>query len=228
MVQSAVATIASLSMDMKMELLHDPITSGNSISDREAWLVVNSNHPVGSGDGSPRLYFSVDQGSFTALQPYTTNQDTFFFLIPGQPMGTVVDYYLAAQNAEANLVTTLPSGGKGIDPPGSILPETFLSYTVDDIYILAECSETTPKPIYDEVHLYDTISITHDAALIDLNVEVDITHTYCGDVEIYLIGPDGTEIPGRSEHYQKYAIPNFQVWIGPQRLKGADQGYMHQ
>lgn len=194
MVQSAVATMASLSMDMKMELLHEPIASGNSTADREAWLVVNSNHPVASGDASPRLYFSVDGSSFTALQPYTTNLDTFFFLIPGQAMGSTVEYYLAAQNEDANLVATLPSGGKGVDPPGNIAPESFLSYMVDDIYALSDCSGTTPKDIDDLAHLYDTISINHEGTLVDVNVSLDITHTFCGDVEISLIGPDGTEV----------------------------------
>ncbi len=56
------------------------------------------------------------------------------------------------------------------------------------------CSNTTPKDIEDLQHLYDTIVISHEGTLIDLNVDLDITHSYDGDVEIYLIAPDGTEI----------------------------------
>ena len=194
MVQSAVATMASLSMDMKMELIHEPLLSGNSTADREAWLVVNSSYTVGTGDGSPRLYYSVDGSGFTALQPASTNLDTFFFMIPGQVMGSTVEYYLAAQNEDATLVATLPEGGKGIDPPGSIAPESFFSYMVDDIYAISDCSQTTPKNIDDLNHLYDTITIDHTGTLVDVNVSLDITHTYCGDVEISLIGPDGTEV----------------------------------
>jgi subtilisin-like proprotein convertase family protein len=194
MVQSAVATMASLSMDMKMELIHEPLLSGNSTADREAWLVVNSSYTVGTGDASPRLYYSVDGSGFTALQPVSTNLDTFFFMIPGQVMGSTVEYYLAAQNEDATLVATLPTGGKGIDPPGSIAPESFFSYMVDDIYAMSECSQTTPKNIEDLNHLYDTIAIDHTGTLVDVNVSLDITHTYCGDVEISLIGPDGTEV----------------------------------
>ncbi|RLD35021.1 MAG: hypothetical protein DRI83_07315, partial [Bacteroidetes bacterium] len=149
MVQSAVATMASLSMDMKMELIHEPLISGNFTGNREAWLVVNSNHAVATGGNSPRLYYSVDEGNFLELQPSGTVLDTFFFTIPGQVMGTKVDYYLAAQNEDATMVATLPGGGKGINPPGTIQPENFFTYIIDDIYNLIACSNTTPKPIED-------------------------------------------------------------------------------
>ena len=194
MVQSAVATMASLSMDMKMELMHEPLISGNFTDDREAWLVVNSNHAVATGGNSPRLYYSVDEGSFLELQPSGTILDTFFFTIPGQVMGTKVDYYLAAQNEDATMVATLPGGGKGINPPGTIQPENFFTYIIDDIYNLIACSNTTPKPIEDLNNLYDTIYIANEGTLVDLIVGLDVTHTYDGDVEIYLISPDGTEI----------------------------------
>ncbi len=194
MTQSAVATMASLSMDMKMELLHEPLASGNFTEDREAALVIHSNHTIGSGANAPQLYYSVDGGNFSALQPYSINLDTFFFMIPGQPMDTEVDYYLAAQNEDGTLVATLPDGGRGINPPGSIMPNSYFSYVIADIYSKIACSETTPKTINDLANVYDTIKIADDGALVDLNVELDITHTYDGDVEVYLIGPDGTKI----------------------------------
>lgn len=194
MVQSAVATMASLSLDMKMELVHQPLPSGNFTTDREAVLVISSNHPIGTGSNAPQLYYNVDGGSFTALQPYATSLDTFFFMIPGQSMDTEVEYFLAAQNADANMVSTLPAGGRGMNPPGTVMPENYFSYMIADIYNMVACSETTPKPIVDLYHLYDTIIIPHDGLLANLKVELDITHTYDGDVEIFLIGPDGTEI----------------------------------
>ena len=92
------------------------------------------------------------------------------------------------------MVATLPSGGKGISPPGTVPPENFYSYSIDYIYALYKCSETLPKPINDLTNLYDTIYISEAGLPDDLNVEIDITHTYCGDVEIYLIAPNGTEI----------------------------------
>jgi subtilisin-like proprotein convertase family protein len=194
MVQSAVAMMASLSMDMKMELMHEPLISGNIVYDREAVLVVNSNHTVASGVNSPRLYYSVDEGNFIELQPYNSVLDTFYFMIPGQVMGTKVDYYFAAQNEDATMVATLPGGGQGISPPGTIPPENFFTYIIADIYPMLACSNTVPKPIADLQNLYDTILIAHEGILLDLNVELDITHTYDGDLMMYLISPGGTEI----------------------------------
>lgn len=194
MVQSAVATMASLSMDMKMELVHEPLISGNFIDEREAVLLVNSNHQVGTGNGSPRLYYSVDEGAFVELQPYTSNLDTFRFMIPGQAMGSKVEYYLAAQDDAATLIATLPGGGRGLNPPGNIAPESFFSYVIADINSMILCSNTVPKAIEDLQNLYDTIIVEQDGILVDLNIELDITHTYDGDVEIYLIGPNGVEI----------------------------------
>ncbi len=194
MAQSALATMASLSMDMKMELIHQPLASGNFLEDREAVLEINSNHTIASGDDSPRLYYSIDEGPFAELQATNIVQNTYTFMIPGQAMGTRVDYYFAAQNDESTLIATLPGGGNGINPPGTIMPGNFFTYIIADINSMVACSNTLPKPIQDLANLYDTIIINHDGILVDLNVELDITHTYTGDVEIYLISPDGTEI----------------------------------
>ncbi|HSG68085.1 MAG TPA: proprotein convertase P-domain-containing protein, partial [Bacteroidales bacterium] len=186
--------MASLSMDMKMELIHDNLQSGNETGDRTAKLFVNSNHPTATGDNAPRLYYRVNGGEFMILQPSDIVSDTFYFTIPGQPMGSIVDYYLAAQNEDGTMVATLPGGGYGIDPPGTIAPSDLYTYMIADITTNTLCSNTLPKQINDLQHLYDTITVNADGMLLDLNVEINITHTYVGDLEIFLIGPDGTEI----------------------------------
>ena len=58
------------------------------------------------------------------------NLDTFRFTIPGQSTGANVEYYFAAQDSLANFIGTLPVGGKGLNPPGTVPPATFLQYTV--------------------------------------------------------------------------------------------------
>ena len=50
--------------------------------------------------------------------------------IPGQSQGSNVEYYFAAQDSMANFVGTLPVGGRGLNPPGSVAPATYLQYTV--------------------------------------------------------------------------------------------------
>lgn len=194
MVQAAFATMATHGMDMKMELIHEPLASGNYINEREAMLVVNTSHSIATGPGAPRLYYRLDEGSFMELQAALSIQDTFYFLVPGQPAGTLVDYYFGVQNEDASLVATLPAGGSGLNPPGNLAPEIFYTYLIADVSSLTDCSNTVPKAINDLQNLYDTIFIDQEGALFDLNVMVDITHTYTGDVEIYLISPGGVEI----------------------------------
>ncbi len=194
MTQAAFATIASLGMDMKMELYHEPLASGNDTTEREAILIISSNHPVGTGPGAPRLYYSVDESLFIPLEPSYSNQDTFWFMIPGQSMGSKIDYYLAAQDEAGSMIATLPGGGRGVNPPGSIAPGFFYTYLIADIQSLYLCSNTLPKEIKDLHNTFDTIMVEQEGMLTDLNVNLDITHTYTGDVEIYLIGPSGQEI----------------------------------
>ena len=194
MVQAAVATMASLSMDMKIDLVHDPLPSGNYTDDRIAKLFVGSSHAVATGQNAPRMYYRVDGGEFFVLPPSDIVSDTFYFTIPGQPYGTTVDYYLAVQTEDGTMSATLPGGGGGMNPPGTIAPEFFYSYMIADITTMTVCSNTVPKTIENLQHLYDTIAFPSDMVLQDLNVQVDISHTYDGDLEIYLIGPDGTQI----------------------------------
>jgi subtilisin-like proprotein convertase family protein len=181
-------------MDMTMELVHDPIESGDDTGDREAIVEINTSHVIGSGALAPRLYYSVDDGAFTELQPSSSASNTYYFTIPGQPMGSKIEYYIAAQDEASTLVATLPAGGRGINPPGSIAPEVFFTYIIADINTMSTCSNTLPKNIEDLQNLYDTIYIDQEGILVKLSVELDAIHTYDGDVEIYLIGPDGTEI----------------------------------
>lgn len=194
MVQAAFATMATHGMDLKMGLLHDPLPSGNFLDDRETQLVVSTDQPVGTGAGSPRLYYRVDGGNFVELQAVSVVQDTFNFIIPAQAAGSMVDYYLAVQNEEGTMVETLPSGGMGIDPPGSAAPEELFTYILAEVNALKACSNTLPKPILDLAYLYDTIFIDHEGVLFDLNVELDISHSFVGDLQIYLTSPAGEQI----------------------------------
>ncbi len=59
-----------------------------------------------------------------------SNLDTFKFVIPGQSAGSVVKYYIAAQDSLGNFVATKPSGGRGLNPPGTTPPDSMLTYNV--------------------------------------------------------------------------------------------------
>ena len=87
---------------------------------------------------APLIYFrkSTDGGvtwtSFTAAVYNALNLDTFSFPITGSALGTTVQYYFAAQDIAlpSPLITTLPGGGFGINPPGTTPPPTRFTYLV--------------------------------------------------------------------------------------------------
>jgi serine protease AprX len=88
---------------------------------------------------APLLYYrkSTDNGNtwtnYTAVNNnYYNNIDSLFFPIPGSPAGTRVEYYFAAQDIAlpTPMVATLPSGGSGVNPPGTTSPPTRFSYDV--------------------------------------------------------------------------------------------------
>lgn len=204
----AIASFLSLAMDLKLEIIHDPLESSNNTDDRVASAVIQSSHEIGSGNKQPRLYYRVDGGQFDYVLPGDHFYDNYEFTIPGQPAGSQVDYYIAAQDEESLMVSTLPVGGKGIDPPGTIAPENMYSYFVADVQQLSICMEGSSKPVYDLENTLDTIVVYEDGYLLDLNVELEILHSFTGELEIYLLGPEGDQIPlslnngGSGDHYQ--------------------------
>jgi len=85
---------------------------------------------------APLLYYRKHINSwsaFSALSAYSSNADTFYFSIPGSLEKAVVEYYFAAQDIAlpSPLMTTLPAGGSGINPPGSNPPSIRVRFKVN-------------------------------------------------------------------------------------------------
>lgn len=195
MTKAAISALLSFAWDFRINFDHIPIASNNYTGIRTAMVTINSPHPLAiSGISRPRLYYKVNNGSFTEVGPYIITQDTFKFHIPGQQYGSVVSYYFAAQDLQGRFVGTFPEGGKGFNPPGSIPPPTYFIYQITNVTTSNVCSNTLPKPIFDNQNTYDTINITQQGNVIDVNVNLTIYHTWDGDISIFLKGPNNTEI----------------------------------
>lgn len=164
-----------------------PVVSGDTLS-RLVTAVIRDNKKVATGGNAPRLYYRVGAGSFNSINASSVAADTFKFTIPGQPSGVTIEYYIAAQdtNTLANM-TTLPSGGSGINPPGTTAPAQRFSYRVGSI--VSGASLTTPKVCLDMQTVRDTITIsgipnlTH---IIDINVKLNLSHRNLSDVDLFL------------------------------------------
>lgn len=193
-VRAAIANLAAQAWDQRITLQHEPLMGGNSTEPREAELVVSSTHPVATGQYAPRLYYSTNNISFDFVLPYESSGSTFRFMIPGFPIGTEVSYYFALQDSLNRMMATLPSGGRGISPPGTQAPHSLFAYQVENILLLNECSVNTPLAINDMQNTYDQVEIAVPGDIIDLNVRMDISHTRTGELKLILKGPDNTSV----------------------------------
>ena len=98
---------------------------------------------------APLLYFrkSTNGGStwttYTAVNYNSMNADTFFFPITASALGTRVEYYFAAQDIALPTpkMATLPSGGSGINPPGTTAPPARFAYDVGTVGISSNTNE---------------------------------------------------------------------------------------
>lgn len=133
MIKAGIAALVTIAGDFKITITHIPIATGPSTSPRVATALIKSSYRLGMGSNVPRLYYKINNGSYNFLTPSYSNQDTVKFTIPGQSLGTTVTYYIAAQDSAGSLVATLPSGGSGVNPPGTVPPSTQFSYQVANI-----------------------------------------------------------------------------------------------
>jgi hypothetical protein len=98
---------------------------------------------------APLLYYrrsttdKIPWTNYFAVNYSSMNLDTFYFNIPGSPIGTTVEYYFAAQDIAlpTPLMSTLPAGGSGINPPGTVAPPTRFSYMVVALGVTGNTSE---------------------------------------------------------------------------------------
>jgi hypothetical protein len=128
--QAAIAALMTFGWDFTINFAHTPLASSSETTPRVATVVITSPYRIKRLVYGPRLYYRVNSGSFNFVNFNYNNLDTFNFTIPGQSPGSVVDYYMAAQDSLANFVGTAPMGGKGLNPPGTVPPPTFFTYTI--------------------------------------------------------------------------------------------------
>jgi subtilisin-like proprotein convertase family protein len=194
MVQAGIAGLATLGWNCRMGLQHQVISSGVDTMPQEATLKIFTPREIGSGANQPRCYYMINGGNTQYLAPSSINGYIYTFTIPGQPFGTTVSYYFAVQDEDGVIIETLPNGGMGVNPPGTQAPDDFFTYFVSPDQIQTICSMTTPKAIPDLSTIYDTIPVSFEGGVKDIDVQVNIDHTRVKSLNLSLIGPDGTQI----------------------------------
>jgi hypothetical protein len=134
-VKLSLATLAAFALNLDMTISHTPVASSDNTNNILISALIQTGLKIGTGNLAPRLYYRINTGTgFSSFQSVTgtpaKGSETWNFVLPGQQLGTIVQYYLAAQDSASSIVTTLPKGGSGYNPPGSIPPTSFFQYYV--------------------------------------------------------------------------------------------------
>jgi subtilisin-like proprotein convertase family protein len=133
------------------------------------------------GTTTPGVTVTHATGGYPDLMPGETanSLSTPFSMTVGTGVacGTVIDLVLEASCNEGTYSDsfTVLVGTPGID----------LS-TYDSLDV--------PQPITDNTTITSNIDVTDTATVTDVDVGLTLTHTYDGDLDIFLIGPDGTRV----------------------------------
>ncbi len=182
--KAAIATFLSWALDYKYAIYHTPVKSGLDTSSKVVTADIHFPVPLGSGYNAPRLYYKINNGNYQFVNAFQIIGKTYKFLIPGQPAGSKISYYIAAQDSAGSIIATLPDGGSGVNPPGTIPPANpFVYYVWTGLNI---SSTTVPKFIPDLTQVKDTIYIPQSGIVEDVTVTINITHPDDGEIVMFL------------------------------------------
>ena len=131
----SLGTLATFALNLNLDIVHTPIASMTTSQPITTTAFVSSGLQIGVGNLAPRLYYRTKSsggtfGNFIEVVGSPSLSANYTFNIPALPLGTVCQYYIAAQDANSSIVKTLPIGGGGFNPPGSTPPPSFYQFFV--------------------------------------------------------------------------------------------------
>ena len=142
---------------------------------------------VGVDPSSLQMAYRVNNGGWTSSPLTATGMaDTYAADIPGQSAYAMVEYYLEASGTNG-FATALPYQG----------PESAFSFTTGP-WRRIDYSATPSVPIPDGVG-WGTSSVINvpvedSGFMLEVTVDIDITHPDRGELQVLLTGPDGTVV----------------------------------
>jgi subtilisin-like proprotein convertase family protein/putative hemolysin len=175
------------------------------------WIVKNSWGSGWNGDG----YFKVGYGECSI-------ESAVSYAVPGAPPGQYELTMQASPPGSGTTVPSVgdhwydsgtsvnvsASAGSGFDfghwggdcsgtsPSTSVYMDSNKTCTANFCHEGCACypSTDTPVAIPDLVTVTSSINVPGSVSIDDVNVTLDITHTYDGDLSVYLISPQGTRV----------------------------------
>lgn len=95
--------------------------------------------------------------------------------------------------SSGTVTITIPAGAAQDSAGNPSLASTSTDNTVTYEYTWL-CSSDVPKSIPDKTTIESSMPISLPGRITDANVVINVSHTYVGDLQIYLVGPDNTTV----------------------------------
>jgi subtilisin-like proprotein convertase family protein len=191
-VKASVATLLSWALGLKAQLYHNPIPSTMDTSAKVAVLKYVLPFGLAQNQNAPRLYYKINSGAYQFVNSFYSSNDTLKFRIPAQLPASKISYYFALQDSANTFSLTLPSGGSGLNPPGTTPPaSTFSFYTISTGN---QCSNSTPRSIPDLVIFQDSMTVSLAGKVSEIKVNLNINHPNDGELLIMLRSPDNNQV----------------------------------
>jgi subtilisin-like proprotein convertase family protein len=178
------ATLMSIADMLFYFINHQPIQSSSDTTGRIAEAGIIFGVPIAGGLNAPRLYYKVGNGTYNFVNAFQVIDNIYRFRIPGQPAGSRVSYYIAAQDSTGTYLTSIPNGAAGFNPPGTVPPPQVYTY---DVFLNSTFTSNNQRPIQDFGYTQDTIYVPFTGNVQDIRVNLNINHANDGDILITLI-----------------------------------------
>ena len=206
----------------------------SSLSNRNLTANITDAGGVDGGTNVPRLYYkkSTDAGWVFDNAPGISGSDytwTIDYTLVGGgsvSVGDSIQYYVAAQDVFGNL-TTSPTGGSGINPPGTTPPGTPASYLITNPPLAGDYTVG--------VTLFNRITgrnITFEKVFKKVTKEVLETETTVpqydknrnseNDVSSLLYNSEGRKVTKEVEEISVVPMENGKVYTGPLFVKRSE------
>ncbi len=160
--------------------------------------VITDNIGLNTNPYGPRLYYKTLQSNqIQVINGSLVSSSRYRFIFPTIAYSEGLYYYIAAQDVVPvpNYVT-YPIGGSGVNPPGNVQPGKFMFVRNTNKYDSSFASSDVPIRITAERET-SFVSIFNNPVnktILDVNVLLNVQHTFDADLSFSLISPSGTEI----------------------------------
>lgn len=160
--------------------------------------VITDNIGIQTGIYGPKMYYKTMQSNnIQVISGVSISQDRYRFTFPVIPYSEGLYYYLAAQDVvQVPNYVTYPLGGAGVNPPGSLAPQKFMFVRNTNKYDTVFASSDVPLVIRadKETSFVSIMNNPVNKTILDVNVLLNVQHTFDADLSFSLISPAGTEI----------------------------------